>query len=197
MSAINKAFKIRDTATGLFFSGSTCHATIGTRFVKRDSLDFVISKTILKLGEWPIKWEVVTVELSETEIEVVSPEQVVIDYRLKTELPLVLKERGTPWKSSLVDLFIKLRRQHQLSDWPFIGMRRPKYQSSWHSFRLALKVLNIEPPRIAPAENGLVLFSDQNAAVASRMADLLDGVWDTDGLRVDLAERFGVGVEMI
>ena len=198
MSAINRAFKIRDTATGLFFSGSSCHAVIGTRFVKRDSLDFVISRTISKNGKWPNTWEVVTVELSETETEIVSPQQVDIDFRLRRELPIVLNLRGsTEWKFTMVNVFLQLRREHRLADYPFFGQRTAKYQSNWPQFRFALKLFNIEPPRIEPAQNGVVLFTDETSAIAARMADLLAGCWDIKSLRVELAERLGVPVEEI
>lgn len=207
ISRTNICWKIRDTETGFFWNGYShrCNHEIGTRFDRRSALDDTI-KHLWRVGGrdpgrgFPLTWEVVEVQLSEAEREIMSGPDAIVDLQIEEHMGNIVTQRfsaggrevASGWK-----LFRRLRRQHEFDQWACIGLRNKKFQR-WNDVKATMKPLGIDTvARCENNENGWILFKDSEAATMARMADMLKGVGEVEELRVAFAQAIGIPLERI
>jgi hypothetical protein len=200
MTATNTVWKIVDESTGLFWNGykSECNDKIGTRFTRRSSLDDTIAAILRKYkGTFPPTWQVQKIQLIEHVENTMDAKSTRIDALIDENFPEVLSKRGC---SSHVPtgarLFRKLRQENWFDVWPYIGLRRPQYRSSWPKFSENMRNLSIHVrSEVKAFPNGWVMFASKDTMMAAKLADMMDHVFDINDLREDFAKRIKAKLE--
>ena len=200
MTAVNTVWKIRDTKTGLFWNGyrSECDHAIGTRFERRASIDDVVKRIIQKHKGFPPDWEVQVVQLSESVTRRFDYIDAFVDAQIMEKFPDLLSKRGCQYSSVHgAKLFRKMRLDGAFEQWPYIGLRKRLYASSWPQFTSTVKPLGLPKSRVKAFEGGWAHFADKDAVMIAKLADTMDQVFTVEDLRVAFAEKIGVDVDAV
>ncbi len=206
MAKSNTVWKIRDTKTGLFWNGDStgCNHKIGTRFHTRNLLDETVERINNSRAKYqkgfPAHWEVLEVELHETVTWRMTGRAALVNAQLYHGMYGILDERielGYGQGKSGANTFISLRQGQEFDLWPYMGLRRHKFQQSWKSFVDTLAPLGVLEKDMKRGPNGWVLFADKEVATMARMADTLKGVVEVNELRIAFARKFKFKTEDI
>lgn len=205
MAKSNTCWKIRDTTTGLFWSGDKtgCAHEIGTRFHTKNLLNDTVQRISRDKRHYPKgfpeHWEVLEVELSETVTWTISGRNALIEAALVNDLPIIFDDRfqfDYGERKAGVNIFLNLRRDGLFDTWPYMGLRRNPDKQSWSSFVNQLASYGISEKEIG-RRGRWALFATKEAAAMARMADMLKGVAEIKDIRITFARRFGFKTEEI
>lgn len=148
-----------------------------------------IAAIVNKQGCFPETWEVVHVELSETELKVFSSH----DIHISSMLGRVCGKLLIPYM--VTELLCDLRRDGKLQTTNFLGRRTgPTIRGEFVQF---MTDYGVSKDRYTILPQGLVLFADKIAATLPMLGGKMDFIYDVLELRKKIAKALDVDVSEV